>query len=572
MLEVKVTGHLLDTDGTAIANRQIVFYSSVGIFSSCKKIEVFSDDNGGFSFNYPASAKTNPLKSLILAIQDNGKTLSTKKITFSREMDSDLGTIELPLYPISEGLPLEQTWDTNHANPFDPANISFFANLAIGGFGPNLKSFIESERPNATAKEVQKAFGQEKRKLRSADVIDMLLNGICPVLPEKGQDQNELIINILWEGIEQDGSADLPDARFVLKAVGEGYSLKEVAVRFPGSDWEVKRRGEGEEYRRVLHLAASAAIVKGEAEDHLGRGHLMSGFYTLAFMRHIQKNPILNLLKPHLNEKTLRINQLGDNLIFGETGVLNQSGLSPDGIKTLIERALGESNYFAFSPRKPLCKKHRFAKILQTLWWDVAFPAAGSFIQKNEEGIREHWNEIYQLSETLVKKSVPVRDSQAPQRPLVDARELDLYLINRVEYKGKLRSFRPITTNPHNPSTIDLVKLKHWLAHALFTTFWHHLLHTSQEKDVTNLKFVTLAPQNHGYKQNTKERDHYAGTTASSAAAQLSVVHTLLNYRYEKLMDDPNVYDVLKLLLERNRHILKGYGLNINDLMTCVEI
>lgn len=555
-----VSGRFTDTEGVPIAKTSVDIYTLKGGFFKNKELAVKTDKLGNFTFklNQPSY-----VKEYYLTLSRN----NAENALFSTEFQVEPGqstvqmnTTALNLYTVKDETRL-----------FDLSNLGFYAELAKNATASKFKEIFATFNPCITTEQIQAMYGDSRLELNDDNVIDMLFNGLFPAIPRHGNSPGEIIYRITWDGAEKDGSADLPDAEITLYKRDGKYKIKDVAVRYENEPWLRKRKKEGTEYLRVLHLAVSMAAVQGEAVHHLGIGHLIMGLYTQAYLFYIHYNPILHLLKAHLTRATIRINQLGAELVFNN-GVLNLSGLSAKGIEALISHHLAHVDYSRYEPRKSLSGQNTFAMALKLYWKFVVKPSVDQFFEENQAEIIENWNEIYQMSENLVKNSVDYREMPEEENALIDNFEIDRNPLERREIDGKRKSFRPITENASNPSPDDIDRLKRWCCHAIqLSTLWHTQLHNSQKKFVTDLRFATLAPQMRGFDEG-QEHDLYLNTKPADAAKQLSVVNTLVGFQATKLLEDPEVWGPLKERLARHRLGLEKRGCDIDAIMSTVAI
>lgn len=565
-----VSGRFLDTENVPIAKRGIEIYTIEGCFPQKKDLVIKTDRLGNFTFQLNAS-KSVKCYQLSLKGEDNQGPLFDRVFTINPgQFQVDLKTEKVAFFATKDGIPLEAA-GANRIGILDPQNKDFYTELAKNATVPKFKEIFATHNPFISTAQVQALFGTDKLELNDKNVVDMLFNGIFPAIPRQGRVKGDLVFSINWSGAEKDASADIPDAEITLHQVKGKYLIKEAAVRYENEPWIRKSAQDGQDYKRILHLATSMASVQGEAVHHLGIGHLIVGLYTQSFLRFIVNNPIGTLLKAHLNIATLRINQLGEDLIFGN-GVLNLSGLSAKGIESVIAHHLAHVDYTYYAPRAPLSSQHTFAQALNLYWSKVVQPTVDEFFEKHRADIIANWNEVFLMSQKLVNKSVDYIETADEDLPFIDNREIDLNPFGRKEINGRLKSIRPITERESNPLEEDIERLKQWCCHAIqLSTLWHTQLHNSQRKFVSDLEFATLAPQNKGLNAEGQS-DPYLNTTPADAAKQLSVVSTLVNFQAPKIMNNSTVWHPLQMRLSVERAAFKEIGVDIDEIMSTVAI
>lgn len=555
-----VSGRFTDSEGAPIAKTSVEIYTLKGGFFKYKELAVKTDQLGNFTFNLNQPSY---VKEYYLALSRNNAENPLFSTEFQVEPGQSavrLGSTALNLYTVKDETRL-----------FDLSNLSFYAELAKNATASKFKEIFATFNPCMTTEQIQAMYGDNRLELNDENVVDMLFNGLFPAIPRHGNSPGDIIYRITWDGAEKDRSADLPDAEITLYKRDGKYKIKDVAIRYENEPWIRKTKKEGRDYLRILHLAVSMAAVQGEAVHHLGIGHLIMGLYTQAYLFYIHNNPIRNFLKAHLTRATIRINQLGAELVFNN-GVLNLSGLSAKGIETLISQHLAHVDYSHYEPRGSLSGQNTFAMALNLYWKFVVKPSVDQFFEENMVEIIDNWNEIFQMSQSLVKNSVDYQEMPEEENALIDNLEIDQNSLGRKEMDGKLKSFRPITENESDPTPDDIERLKRWCCHAIqLSTLWHTQLHNSQKKFVTDLRFATLAPQMRGLDEN-QEHELYLNTKPADAAKQLSVVNTLVGFQATKLLEDPEVWGPLKERLARHRLGLEKRGCDIDAIMSTVAI
>lgn len=412
---------------------------------------------------------------------------------------------------------------------------------------------------------VQKTFPSKYPEIKATPehTMEFLLNGMYPGYFRQGSALGEMVNVINWDKYDRDLTPDLPNTSLTLKKEGEKLLIKEVTVQYPNEKAESFSPTD-QDFQRALYLYNSMALVKGEAVHHLGLGHLMTGQIALSFFRHIKNHPIGKLLRPHL-DGVHEINRLGAGLIFGESGVLNVSGLTAKGVEDVMKDSLNSFDFATFQPREPLVPEHRFA-YAQKLYWQIVTEVVDQFFEENDKEIKDdkNWCELFFMSQNLMKHSLPYcpfeKNQHGDEILWLDISEIDRPEVpERVVYQGHLRAIRPFISNLHQPAEGDIEKLKQFCRFTLFlSTFYHWALHSSQEKWGTNLAFGSLAPEN-------RAKDLWGGTKPYNAAKQLEIANALVDFEVPSLVE--NCYGTIyqpfidKLLKHQKEFKRLGYDI-----------
>lgn len=580
----KVSGRFVhihrDEDRQApVSGRKVSLYAP-GWLQNTLLATAETDEKGTFKAEFIWKHRPyESVQNIIVALFEKGSPSEgdTERAVYKSTLSiSNAPVVELPeqqveLYETQTDLPaLAQPADENiRPQQVTPGfKFDLFSAAAVN----RIKEFlVECTSKCQNARSVQALFPSEHPvHLTAENTIEMLLNGIYPCHFRKGTG-DELVHIIRWDNYHSSATPDLPNVRIIIKPSGDTMAIKELGIQFRGEE-EKTYTPESPEFLKALYLFNSAALVRGEAVQHLGLGHLMVGQIALAFFRAVTHHPIAKLLRAHL-DGVAEINRLGGGLIFGEDGVLNVSGLEPDGIMDLLKATLNKSDGSTFKPRAMLCKGHRFAAAEQ-LYWKIVTDAVDSFFKENQAAIADPktWPEIYEMSYFLVKSSLPYsKDTDYENTPYTtwqDTNELDESGLRRVRgSNGDLKTFRYLTKG-QAPEEGDIERLKQFCRYAIFmSTFWHWALHSSQKMWVLNLEFASLAPENHA-------TEPFGGTQPNHAAKQLAVGSTLVNFKAATLVSNPNnaVYQPLIDGVLAHAEQFSALGYDITEMHACVEI
>jgi len=578
-LKRTVSGRLVHANGDPLIDQKLDFCIP-GWFKDRPLAKGVSDPTGRFEFNYNVThsdlKKTKP-QSYILRIIEQTIPSERKKPPERivniipvhiriQELAKDLGLVTCDFYESQGKFPALSQPENSSERP-QQVTLGYQLNLVATAIGKKIKEVASNVFFLGTGS-VQWLFGSDNPELKVTPntTIELLLNGLYPGYFRNGENPNELVNVINWDRYNKESPPDLPNTSITLIKNGDELSVKEVMTQFPNEAQKIfKPNDKG--FSTALYIFNSMALVKGEAVHHLGIGHLMTGQIALSFFRHIQDHVIKNLLLQHLDGVS-EINRLGAGFIFGENGILNVSGLTSDGVDTVLEDTLGAFDYATFKPREPVVSTHRFAKA-QKLYWDIVTKVVDKFFDENMVKITDPqtWPELFYMSENLTKCSLPFHqyEEQFPGENIQwnDRSEIDDSTTpGRVLVDGELRALRPLIKSISGPSQGDIDRLKQFCRYTLFvSTFFHWAIHSTQGKWGTNLNFGSLAPENHA-------KGKFGGTNKANAIQQLEVAHILTDFKAPSLVSNPykNIYQPLINEILANDKNFKDLGYDIKKM------
>ena len=482
-----------------------------------------------------------------IAPESEGEVLVTARLY---EYQKDFPNLEQP----NNGEKYPQQWD-----------LGYLSEIARAGLLEAPQNLITTLAKSL--EEVEKIYGvyNPELELSSATTVDLLLNGLFPCNFLKTDEAGFThLVHMDWNRYElRTGDRPaIPNVQIYLTLENNQLTVGRVDFQFKaGGAWESVLETDPE-FKRALYIANSMAIIKGEIHSHLGLGHLYVGQAAMAIFRAVRLNPSGQLLKPHLRD-VLVINHLGATAIFGESGILAETGLSAKGIQEAINDVLNSTCYTGFKPREPINEDHRFAKA-ENLFWDMVSKVVDQFFAENEAAIEANWCEIYYMSKALVENSLPYRPLNGEAfENWWDTNEIDNpNLPGRLEFEGQLRAIRPITTSLDAPAVGDLENLKQFVRHVLFTTvFWHFAVHGTQGKWGTNLKIAALAPREPVILPD-------GGVKVEDASKQLSFAHLFMNFSGGELIKNKydDIYPPFVELVKQNIGVFRDLGYDLTKM------
>jgi len=393
---------------------------------------------------------------------------------------------------------------------------------------------------------------------------DRVLNGFNPCLPLRDPDRADCYrVRYDWEPYEQDGVHDLPSVDLTLERVGQKLLPVKIAVRaYRASETVTCTPADAERWLQAKRIFRTSYLTAGEADAHLSRGHVNMEQYAIAAFRNLMRNPVRDLLFPHLKELVLT-NDRGATLIFGVEGILaTNSGLTPAAVEQRILEQVSRQDWCDWRPRTPLCDGHRFA-LAANLFWDLLSRYVDEFLRRNDAQIRRYWYEIRRFSQDLVAHATPFQADNLREQ-YYDDREIAAADRPRVAIEGKVRSVSPLTTagEADAPGLANLAQVCRYIIY--HTTFWHSWCHNRQSPDGGDLRYATLGLRHGSW---GAESDPTIAPTPADMIVQLFIANVLDRVRYGYLTknEDGDAGARLITALDSARQKFAAGGLRVDE-------
>ena len=415
-----------------------------------------------------------------------------------------------------------------------------------------------------------------------AYVADRLLNGFNAKRLLYRNDDGTFSIKVGWDRYELDGFGQtLPNVVATFEPRGDDMALvgirtqlrKDGATKVSGpddlQDWRSFAPGDDawDQAKRVLRVADFA---DGEFDAHLTDCHVNMEQYSIAAHRTLFRNPVRDLIFPHLREVSL-INFQGTLLIIGPAGIMStNTPLTADAVAQRVVDRMATLDWYGFAPREPLYANNRFAHA-QKLMWEVIGEWVEVFFQKNLAGIREHWWEVKQFSNTLVAHSIAYQ--AVDTSGLYDTNEVEKPSggPDRVEVDGALRVVRPIT-HRDRPNLADLENLKQVCRYILLhCTLLHTQANDNQLIASGESRFSSFALRGTGM---GPESDDNIAQFPKLASQWLFINNQLVRNGYGYLVknEDGDVAEGFRTRLEAKRAAFQAQGYDIDSIRARINI
>jgi hypothetical protein len=457
---------------------------------------------------------------------------------------------------------MDKILQKNRQNPDEPS----YAEIQKS-FPETSTIILERERPNYTRSD--EFFG------------DRMLNGFNPVLFKK--DKNNPAIYITSFNGEQftlTGKIDLPNYKVKFELKDNQLFPIEITLQFrdnnsteanpPLKNPETYTSEDGNKWLQAKRVVRATHIgVLGEVKAHLSHCHFNMEQYSISLLRNVRKNPIRDLLYPHLKE-VVHINNFGRRILMDPKGgffaKLEPMPIIPDMLQW-IRSNLGSYDWTDWQPRKPLCDSHTYAKV-GNLYWDVLTDYIDSFFDEYHNEIVENWIEVFRFSEDLVQHSVPyvalTMEEVDDGNEWYDFNEIDISSNPRREVDGQIKAIRPITSSKI-ANEQDIANLKQVCKYLIYQcTYWHSCIHNEHNPEFGELKYGALLSNG----SMGDEDDEHVMPGQEAASIILGASHMLTNFKYGYILknEDGDISPKLVELVARKKAEFEKLGFDLNTL------
>jgi len=354
---------------------------------------------------------------------------------------------------------------------------------------------LEKENPGITRSD--EYFGERMMNGMSASIID-----------QDPQHPGWYRLYHHWNSYEQDGIHAMPnvDMRFEMKdglliPVQISFNLRKPGVTEPNGPTEkiTVTPADGDKWMAAKRIARVSAALSAELDNHLCTTHLNAEQYAIAAYRNIRKNPIRNLLFPHIKEVVL-INHTADSMLLGEGFIVRSTAFTEQSILHRLQHVMGGLDWKNWKPRKPISDKHTYAKAAW-IYWDMITEYVNISMDNNKDEIAKHWYEIYRFSNEVMEHAVPFFLCNYLQKYVqmdpensgwFDGNERIDLSVPRYKVDGIEKAVSPITLS-ENMDEESFTNMKQLCAYIIYhTTFAHTWANSKQYDDVGEILYNCL--------------------------------------------------------------------------------
>jgi len=426
---------------------------------------------------------------------------------------------------------------------------------------------LERERPGYTRSD--EFFG------------DRMLNGFNPVVFKKDKSNPALYTTSFnGEQFNLTGKIDLPNYKVKFELKNEQLFPVEITLEFrenastepnpPLKEPQTYTPNDGNRWLQSKRVVRATHLgVLGEVKAHLSQSHFNMEQYAISLLRNIHKNPVRDLLYPHLKE-VVHINRFGRRILMDPKGgffaKLEPMPINPEMLKW-VRSNLGSYDWTDWQPRKPLCESHTYAKA-GNLYWDILNEHVNLFFDEHHGETVKNWDEIFSFSEELVQHSaahVALTMEQIDDGDeWYDLNEIDHSSNPRREIDGEVKAIRPITSSIV-PTEQDIANLKQVCKYLIYQcTYWHSCIHNEHNPEFGELKYGGLLSNG----SMADEDDMHVMPGQEAASVILGASHMLTNFRYGYVLknEDGDVSPKLIELVRSKKAEFEDLGFDIDSL------
>lgn len=380
---------------------------------------------------------------------------------------------------------------------------------------------------------------------------------------------------------------------------------------------------DGDKWMQAKRVARVTGALSVELDDHLTGTHLNTEQFAIASYRNLRLSPIAALLFPHLKEVMLvdhtadsiliglaeekptksmirsgglilwlenKLNRLGDDIMF-ETGgyIPRASAMTHEGILQRVRDLLGVQDWKDWTPSPSLSEAHTYPRA-EKAYWDMLGDYVDIYFEKNIEGIREHWYEVYCFSKDLVKHSVPLFNSDVDMSALdKNQRELakqrmqwyqDRYHIDpsspRDTIDGELKTLSPIT-HSEEFNEDDLQNLKSACRYIIMmSTFMHSWVNEHQYEDIGEVLYNCLGlrfgDSEEGIMAPESDRSIAPSPTCSTQMMWFSNLLSRTEYGFIVRNEEHDINPLLVRMLKERKEEIEKNGMLIENIESRTNI
>ena len=354
---------------------------------------------------------------------------------------------------------------------------------------------------------------------------------------------------------------------------------------------------DGDKWEQAKRVMRVSGALSTEIDDHFAGTHLNTEQFAVAARRNIRKNPVSDLLLPHLKEVAL-INHTADTILIGPGYIPKASAMTAEAIIERATDALGAHDWKGWTPMKIISEKHYYAKA-QHLFWGIVNEYVDQFFEQNEAAIKEEWYEIYCFSEDLYNHSVPLcmsnknKENWTKEEVKFNADRLEYYLerngmdpsIERIPKSEITPAMSKITmkkgpskNNPNlNPNEEDVSNLKSACKYAIMmATFMHTYVNEHQYEDIGEVLYCSLGLR---YGDTTEgifrpENDYSISPDLTRSTQMMWFSNLLSRTEYGFIMDndEKDINPLFVSLLKAKKEEFLTLGVRIEDIESRTNI
>lgn len=550
------------------------------------KINVYSKDNqfigmfktdsrGNFKLQTVALNSSDQKVDLSFALVNETKVDERKEFSFLKER-KEIAQVFVRDVPITEIMDVGNVSFDNYFT-IERAPLSYTFDIIKAAIPNKLKSSWENTKEFFDIfdchdiKDVKKAFNVGSTPLTLESSLNVLRNGICPLLPKVEGDLEIYEVNLDRYSFDKDYCQ--PNFRLeVNKNTDEFVQLtlewtKKVGKKVVDLNIQTYLKGCVNLQEGLLGMNATIALY-GQGVYHLGLRHMWGAFVAQKVLDILPGTKIGELLIPHCGLTKKITNELGGPIISGQGAVLDISGLDNKGISDLLIDVVGGKDPFKNREEEEQEEKFVFSRAI-TMHYKSVKGGVNEFIDASWEQIKREWKIYNQFFREL-------HESSMPYYPF-NGKDDDSSLPPRTVHKGVLRSVRLIAKNPTAPEEIDNEMIKRFCADFISSqTLEHDWIHRSQfeerkEQHVTPIadpEVFPLGPAAYAH------GPFCGGMTLKDATRQIELAAIFRDFQIDKytIKNNSDVFKGIVHRIDRTRDEYLKFGIDPDKIPVSIVI
>ncbi|GAA4466410.1 hypothetical protein GCM10023189_48420 [Nibrella saemangeumensis] len=347
---------------------------------------------------------------------------------------------------------------------------------------------------------------------------------------------------------------------------------------------------DGEKWLQAKRVARVNGGLCTELDEHLTATHLNTEQYAIAAYRNLRLSPVACLLLPHLKEVVL-IDHTADKILINDY-IPRASAMTANGCGQRARDLLGAQDWKGWMPMRPISDAHKYAKA-ENLFWEMLGDYIEDFFEKNQEGIRTYWFEVYRFSTELLEHGVPLYhatvdlDKLSPEERDHEQKRLEYYAaqyrldtsLPRMTINGEVKALSPITTSPeYDPlKPEDMQNLKDACRYIIMmATFMHTWVNEHQYEDIGEVLYSCLGlrfgDKVSGVMAPESDLSIAPDLTRSTQMMWFSNLLSRTEYGFITRDEEGDINPVFSRMLLAKKEAFAKLGVNVDDIESRTNI
>lgn len=249
-------------------------------------------------------------------------------------------------------------------------------------------------------------------------------------------------------------------------------------------------------YKAINH----GCFVKGEL--HHVEKHFFAVFLQREMDTYLDKHPMVKSFREYFDYVRNISAQAGAELIVGETGVINVSALSPDGIQDGMNEISAGRNPFENPIKTPINGSDRATLLRNTFIEKTIQPFVRSVLDNNRRDIENNWEPVHTFFKNIWKHSPAYSPKEGKKNPNdfwfsqdeFDSHEMPARTKKFPDAK-KVQAYPQICKDPKGPKGYDWNNIENFWVNALALVWFDHSFNHLRQLPEEVLKGENKGPQ-----------------------------------------------------------------------------